>query len=214
MGADTKSAPTPPEHAGRGAGNRGARGAAVAAAPRPGRGPAPSASAASGGAAGRRGRAVFQRPMQLEGEVSLAERPRPNPPGSKSSGTVGSAPELGPARRDRGPLSRPSSMSPSPSPVPEQKSPRRPGPCPEDAWGVTSATPRGLPRPAAHSSRAQRWSRVQSSAQWEPERAGSMVAPSGFLPVAGAVRPRPGGVGQSEKGWPGAAVSGTERDPR
>ena len=70
MGADAGPAAEPePEHAGRGAGGRGAHGAAVAEAPRPGPWAA-AAAAAAGRAAGRRGRAVLERLVQLEGEVS------------------------------------------------------------------------------------------------------------------------------------------------
>lgn len=51
-----------------------ARGAAVASVPGPWAGSAPAATAAvaASSAAGRRERAVLQRPVQLEGEVSLA----------------------------------------------------------------------------------------------------------------------------------------------
>lgn len=75
--ADAGRAVNPLEHAGRSAGGPGARRAAVAAAPSSRPGPAPASAAAAavaGGAAGRRGRTVLQRPMQLEGEVSPAAR--------------------------------------------------------------------------------------------------------------------------------------------
>lgn len=74
MGAGTHRTQTRPEHAGCGVGGPEARGAAVASVPGPWAGSAPAATAAvaASSAAGRRERAVLQRPVQLEGEVSLA----------------------------------------------------------------------------------------------------------------------------------------------
>lgn len=134
-----------PEHAGRGAGGRGARGAAVGTTPRPR--PRPAAGHAVRGAARRRGRAVLERPVQLEGKVSprgatpaLSPRPSPrSPPSGRVCGAWGS-------------LLRPSAVSTASARVLEQKVPG-----PDDARGRRACIAAGqsrlgsplAPRPAA-----------------------------------------------------------------
>ena len=126
VGADAGQAAEPePEHAGRDAGGWGARGAAVAEAPRPGPWTA-AAVAAAGRATGRRGRAVLERPVQLEGEVSprgaspaLASTPLPRGPsarglegpGARFPGRVRSPPSPAPGSRTKEPAA---SRSPDP----------------------------------------------------------------------------------------------------
>lgn len=116
MGAGTHRSQTLPEHAGCGVGGPEARGAAVASVPGPWAGSAPAATAAvaATAAAGRRERAVLQRPVQLEGEVSLGGRFQRGPPGpgrepSAAGGRAGGACRVGTAMLAKSCDPRPSS---------------------------------------------------------------------------------------------------------
>lgn len=172
--ADAGPAAEPePEHAGRGAGGWGARGAAVAAAPRPGPW-TPTAGRAPGRAAGWRERAVLERPVQLEGEVSPRGATGPGSP------RLPSFPGLQAECRRRRPRRGSRTKEPAAS--------RCPGP--EDAQGRRACSAAGSVRPGRPLAARQSplgSPGVSAAGPATPHRRRAGVGPR-------VARPRPGGA--------------------